>query len=250
MHSFQMRSAVELSAMAMALTCAAGHAAAQKILVDLGTNSTFRGASVVSPDANGNVWNSLDSFQFNTNLLDTSGAGTGVSLGFSSLGGTDSFNGPLTNPDGTGNPALPGLGPGLGDLAVGEAAFDYFVNASFDIFNLDPSTQYELTFYGSHKFSTDSTTRYSIFSDNSPSATLLGTVDLDHQDPSQPFLANTNEVASIILTPGGGGTFTISFEGLNGNSGYLNAFSLEVIPSPGAASLLGIAAIGVARRRR
>ncbi|MEL7485530.1 MAG: hypothetical protein AAFN41_14405, partial [Planctomycetota bacterium] len=79
---------------ALAFTSAAGVASGQLILIDFGTDATFRGFSVAGPDANGNSWNSLDSFVFNTNLVDTTGAGTGINLGFSRLEGTDSFNGP------------------------------------------------------------------------------------------------------------------------------------------------------------
>ena len=237
-------------AIVAAIAAAAGAAGAQTLLIDFGTDNTFRGASVTSPDVNGNHWNSLDSLIFNTNLVDTGGNGTGINLGFSALGGTDSFNGPLTDGGGFGDPSLPGLGAGLGDLAIGEAAFDYFVDTSFDIFNLDPSKQVELTFYSARKFAPNATTEYSIFSDNSPGATLLATATLNVQDPGSPWLSNLDSVASVTVTPGGGGTLTIDVAGFGGGSGYINALSIRVIPTPASAALLGLGGLAFARRRR
>jgi hypothetical protein len=233
-----------------ALAASTCTASAQTILIDLGTDNTFRGASVVNPDANGNNWNSLDSFVFNTNLIDTAGNGTGVNLGFSRLPGTDSFNGPLTDANGFGDPSLPGLGAGLGDLAVGEAAFDYFVNPRFDIFNLDASAQYEVTLYGGRKFGDGNTSNYLILSDNSGSATTLASLDLAHANAGN-FTANTDTVVSAIVTPGGGGTLTIDVSGgADGGAGYLNAMSIRLIPAPGTVALLGLGGIAVVRRRR
>lgn len=226
---------------------AATTASAQTILIDLGTDNTFRGASVTSPDANGNSWNSLDSFIFNTNLVDTDGNGTGVNLGFSRLDGTDSFNGPLTDANGFGDPSLP-VSPALGDLAVGEAVFDYFVNPRFDIFNLDANAQYEVTLYGGRKFGDGDTSNYLILSDNSMSPVELASLDLAHADPF--FIANTENVVSAIVTPGGGGTLTIDVSGgADGGSGYLNALSIRRIPAPGSAALLGLAGLVAVRRR-
>lgn len=241
---------VRNTVIAAAVAAAAGTSAGQFILIDFGTDATFRGFSVPGPDANGNSWNSLDSFAFNTNLLDSTGAGTGVNLGFSRLEGTDSFNGPLTDASGLGDPSLPGLGAGLGNLAVGEAAVDYFVNPRFDLFNLDPSAQYEVTLYGGRKFGDGNTSNYAILSDNSGSATTLASLDLDHANAGN-FIANTDSVVSAIVTPGGGGTLTIDVSGgADGGAGYLNALSIRLIPAPSSAALLGLGAIAAVRRRR
>ncbi len=241
---------VRKTLIAVAIGSLAGAASGQLILIDFGTDATFRGFSVPGPDTNGNSWNSLDSFVFNTNLVDSTGAGTGVNLGFSRLDGTDSFNGPLTDGSGFGDPSLPGLGAGLGELAVGEAAVDYFVNPRFDIFNLDPSLQYEVTLYGGRKFGDGNTSNYAILSDNSGSATTLASLDLDHANAGN-FIANTDSVVSAIVTPGGGGTLTIDVTGgADGGAGYLNALSIRVIPAPGSAALLGLGGLAIARRRR
>ena len=228
----------------------AGSASGQLILIDVGTDDTFRGFSVPGPDANGNSWNSLSSFIFNTNLVDSTGAGTGINLGFSRLDGPDSFTGPLTDANGFGDPSLPGLGAGLGALGVGEAAVDYFVNPRFDVFNLDPSLQYEVTLYGGRKFGDGNTTNFTILSDNSGSATTLASLDLDHANAGN-FLANTDSVVSAIVTPGGGGTLTIDVTGgADGGAGYLNALSIRVIPAPASAALLGLGGLAIVRRRR
>lgn len=241
---------VRKTLIAAAIGSVAGAASGQLILIDLGTDATFRGFSVPGTDANGNSWNSLDSFVFNTNLVDATGAGTGINLGFSRLEGTDSFNGPLTDASGFGDPSLPGLGAGLGALAVGEAAVDYFVNPRFDLFNLDPSLQYEVTLYGGRKFGDGNTSNYAILSDNSGSAATLASLDLDHANAGN-FIANTDSVVSAIVTPGGGGTLTIDVTGgADGGAGYLNALSIRVIPAPASAALLGLGGLAIVRRRR
>src|SRR5450432_2974847 len=68
-------------------------AQAQKVLVDLGQNSSFRGVTVPTPDANGNHWNSVTPGALVTGLVDTTGASTAFNLGWDTPVRTDSFNG-------------------------------------------------------------------------------------------------------------------------------------------------------------
>jgi len=175
-----------LIAVASSLSLASS-ATATIVLFDFGNNNSFRGASVPNPDPNGNYWNSLQTGVFYTNLVDTTNTPTTIDFGFSTPVGTDSYNGPAGDTS-TGTPASHVAdtdidATALGILGVKEAAFDYVTNATdadplrFEIQQLDPTQKYNLTFFGSHKFSSDSTTRYSIYTDNSYS-TLVGSVDL------------------------------------------------------------------------
>src|SRR5688572_7116335 len=157
------------------------------VLFDFGNNNSFRGATVSNPDPNGNHWNSLQTGVFYQNLVDTSNTPTTIDFGFSTPVGTDSYNGPAGDTSG-GTPAshVPNTdidAVALGILGVKEAAFDFVTNSSdadplrFEIQQLDPTLTYKLTFFGSHKYNTDNTTRYSVFTDNTYT-TLVGFVDL------------------------------------------------------------------------
>jgi hypothetical protein len=227
----------------IATTGLAVDAHGQIILVDLGNSQSFRGLSVSNPDSNGNYWNSVWSGAYYPDIQDITGTPTSIDFGFSSAIGTDSYNGPAGPTD---------VGPLIGNLAntdidavalgnLGgalEGAFDYYVSSRFEIQGLDPSKQYNLTFYGSHKFSAESTTVYSVYTDNTYS-TLVDSTSLQIQDPISPWLHNRDTVATISnLSPQAGDILYVSFAGLTGGEGYLNAFQIEVVPEPGTALLL------------
>jgi hypothetical protein len=215
---------------------------AQTVLIDFGNNASFRGLSVSNPDANGNHWNSLRTGVFYQNLIDTTNTPTTIDFGFSTPVATDSFNGPAGPTDATtletdvlatdiDAAALGNLGGAL------EAAFDYVAGPDlpdnrvrFEIQQLDPAKKYNLTFFGSHKFSTDSTTVYSVYSDNTYS-TLVGTASLDVQDPVEPFnLHNRDRVATINdLSPQASNILYVEFVGSAGGLGYLNDMQIEAI---------------------
>jgi hypothetical protein len=220
-------------------------ASAQTVLIDFGNDASFRGLSVDNPDANGNYWNSLRTGVFYQNLIDVDNSATNIDFGFSTPVATDSFNGPagptdeltletdvqFTDIDAM---ALGNLGGAL------EAAFDYVAGPDipgnnqvrFEIQQLDPAKKYNLTFFGSHKFSTDSTTVYSVYSDNSYS-TLVGTASLDVQNPIEPFdVHNRDRVATISnLSPQASNILYVQFIGSNGGLGYLNDMQIEAVAS-------------------
>jgi len=226
------------------------------ILIDFGNTNSFRGASQTGPDSNGNYWNSVWSGQFYSGLVDIENNVTAVNFGFSSAPGTDSFNGPAGNTSGiTTNPAVVNntqidsvaLGNLGGSLA---AAFDFYVNSTFQIQGLSLANTYNLTFFGSHKFNANNVTRYTLYSDNTFS-NALGFVDLTVGIGSA---HNSNTVATLSgITPQPGGVIYIGFGGAGGTgSGYLNAMQIEVVPEPASALLMiiGGAALAVTRRRR
>lgn len=220
-------------------------ATAQSILIDFGNDSSFRGVTTPTPDANGNTWTSVWSGAFYADIPDKTGAATDIDFGFSAAGGNDYFNGPsgaTQDPTATVYDAV-----ALGDLGVNEAVYDYYVNSTFEIQGLDPTKTYNLTFYGSHKFNNDNTTRYSVYTDDSLStvvdfADLEVGVNADH---------NQDTVATITgLSPQAFDILYVGFEGANGGNGYLNAMKIKVVPEPATFFLLAVSGIACIRRRR
>jgi len=252
---------------AMALVIGAGLAVsanAETILVDFGSNTSFRGVSVPNPDPNGHYWNSLTPGPFFPALIDINNSPTTIGLGYDTPVGTDSYNGPA------GPTSFPSPTPAeiaatdidtvaLGNLGVKEAAIDFAASPGgldnrtrFQIQGLNPSEKYTLTIFGSHKFSDDDTTVYSIFSDATYS-TLVATASLNVQTPGSPFLHNRDKVATISnLSPQAGNTLYVQFIGANGSLGYLNDFQLTgAVPEPSTLLLLlGSAALPFGFRRR
>lgn len=238
---------------------AAAHA--QTVLVDFGSNSSFRGVSVPAPDVNGHYWNSLTPGPFYPNLVDINNAATTIGLGYDTPVGTDSYNGPAGP---TSIPPTPAElaatdidAAALGNLGVLEAAFDFAAspggrdnNTRFQIQGLDPSKKYTLTLFGSHKFSTDSTTVYTVFSDNTYT-TSVGAASLAVQDSAMPWLHNRDKVATIAnLSPQAGNTLYVQFVGNTGDLGYLNSFQLTGVPEPASFTLVAMALAAVCGIRR
>lgn len=246
----------------MALAGPAPSSSAQTILVDFGGNQSFRGVTAPSPDVHGNHWNSMTPGLFVVNLFDTTGAQTTIDLGFSTPVGTDSFNGPagvtsFPNPTPAEIAATDIDEVALGILGVKEAAIDFAASPGgadnrtrFEIQQLDPTLTYNLSFFGSHKFSTDDATVYSIFSDNTYT-TLVGTATLNVQQPGSPNLHNRDQLATINnVAPQADNILYVEFVGANGGLGYLNAFSITAVPEPASMILLASATGLLMMRRR
>jgi hypothetical protein len=210
----------------------AATAGAETVLVDFGNSSSYRGASVSNPDQNGRHWNSVHSGAFYANMVDTANAATTIDLGFDTGGASDSYNGPAgatTQPPTPAELAATAFdAAALGALGATNAVFDYYVNSRFQLQGLDANRTYRLTFFGSHKYSTDNTTTYSLCSDNTY-ATVLASTNLDVQVPGSTWLHNSNRVAVLAgAAPQAGGVFYVKFLGTNGNNGYLNAMMIEL----------------------
>jgi hypothetical protein len=212
----------------------------ETILVDFGNNSSWRGYSTASPDSNGNYWNSVDSSVYWSSLIDISNNMTTVNLGFDAVTGTDSYNGPagVTAVTGPGNASTSYTNAvidatALGSLGAKEAAFDYYTSSSFQIQGLDPTRRYSLTFFGSHKYSTDSATVYSVYSDSGYTS-LVASASLNVQVPGSPWLHNSNQVVTITnLLPQTGNVLYVKYAGSGRNEGYLNALKINSQPTNG-----------------
>jgi hypothetical protein len=235
--------------MAAVFAVAGTTANAEVVLIDFGNDISFRGASVPGGvDGNGNAWNSVWSGAFYSDLVNTAGVATNIDFGFSSATGTDYFNGP-SGPNQDPSQSVYNAAA-LGLLGVDEAVYDYYVTSTFQIQGLEAGLTYDLTFFGSHAFSNDATTRYTAYEDGSFS-TAIDSVDLDVQDQAMPWMHNQDTTASLSgLTADENGIIYIGFAGANGGDGYLNAMQITVVPAPGAAVLLAGGGLIATRRRR
>ncbi len=197
----------------------------QEWLIAMGNPTSYRGTNVPSPDPLGHYWNAVDSSHYFPSLTNTTGQATSVALGFDNSNGNDSYNGPagLTfNPnDVVVNNAA------LGDLGYNYGVYHYYTTSGFEVQGLNPALRYNLTFFGSHAYSTDDSTAYSLYTDSSYSTAIMS-ASANVQIPGNPGQWNTNQVASLSnVTPQANGTFYIGFAGALGDLGYLNAMEIQ-----------------------
>ncbi len=227
---------------------------AQTVLIDFGNNAAqYRGIPVPNPDPNGHYWNSVQPGLLYPaeganppGMIDFQNGATNIIMGWTTPVGTDSYNGPAGATDsGTLESHLQDLfydPVALGNLGVDEAVFDFAASpitddedtrCRFNLQGLDPTKKYELTLFGSHSYSNDPTTVYSVFNDPTY-ANLIGTANLDVQDPLSPGAHNLGQVAIISdLSPGQDGILYVQFQSLTGNVGYINALQLVGTAGPG-----------------
>lgn len=229
-------------------------ASAQTVLVDFGSDTSYRGLSVHGADSKGNYWNSLQPGVPGINLVNTQNAATALDLYFDTPVATDSYNGPA-GPTEPVPPAFPHYydflpftdidAAALGNMGGSlEAAFDYAASPGsadnrtrFQIQELDPTKKYDLSFFGSHSYSTDTATVYSVYAD-STYTNLVASVSLNVQDAMDPSLHNKNTIATLSnLSPQADNILYVQFVGSTGNLGYLNI--LRITASASAPSLVG-----------
>jgi hypothetical protein len=216
---------------------------AQTVLVDFGSDTSFRGLSVNNPDTNGNYWNSLQPGLFYENLIGIDNVATAIDLGFDTPVATDSYNGPagptdeltletdvmFTDIDAEALGNLGGSFEGVFDYAAGFDGAQHFP-VRFQIQGLNPTATYDLTFFGSHMFSDDPTTVYTVYSDNTYTTPVASTTLL----VQEPFnMYNRDRLATIEdVSPQTDNILYVEFVGETGNGGYLNAMQIEAIAGP------------------
>ena len=219
-------------------------AGGEPILLDLGNDSTYRGASVTSPDGNGNYWNSVG-YGYVSGLLDVTGSATSLAYAPDGVGGTDYYNGPS---GGTQDPAATVYNAAaLGSLGVNEAVYDFFNNGAFQIQGLDNTKTYNLTIYGSHKYDTPGISNYEIHTDAGYSNVVASATLAHNNDSINTFEWQHNEdrVATINgIAPQASDILYVKYDG------YINAMSIEVIPEPATLGLIGFFGFGLLTVRR
>jgi hypothetical protein len=240
--SFSIRRACLVPALALLVT-QAFFAHAQTVLIDFGSDTSFRGLSVNNPDTLGHYWNSLQPGIFVENLVDIANAPTTIDFGFDTPVATDSYNGPAGPTDAStlesdvqfsdvDAAALGNLGGALEavfDFAAGYNGIDHFP-VRFQIQGLNPSATYDLTFFGSHSFSDDATTVYTVYTDNTYT-TPVATTSLLVQEPF--FTHNKDRLATIAgVSPQTDNILYVQFVGSTGKGGYLNAMQLAASAAP------------------
>jgi hypothetical protein len=255
----------------MALAMVAGVAVsahAQTVLVDFGTNLSFRGASSPNPDPKGHFWNNYFPGVFFTDFKDINNNATTIDFGPDGTGvGTDSYNGPAgdtSTPPTSSHIAATDIDTvALGNLGVLEAAFDYAASPGpdapgntaanltrFQIQSLDTTKAYTLTLFGSHKYSADATTVYSVFN-NAAYTSLIGTALLNVHDLVDASKHNRNTVATISgLVPDASGILYLQFVGATGAQGYLNSMQITAVPEPSTLILLAGSGLAICFCRR
>ena len=200
----------------------------QEWLVAMGDLNSYRGTNVPSPDPLGHYWNAVDSAHYFPSLTNINGQATSLALGFDNSSGNDSYNGPAGITFNPNNVVINATA--LGDLGYKYGVYHYYVNTDFELQGLDPSLKYNLTFFGSHAYSTDNATVYSLYTDSGYS-NAVASVSINVQDPSNAGQWNTNQVAVLDnVSPQNNGTMYIGFIGAQGDSGYLNAMEVQAVP--------------------
>jgi hypothetical protein len=190
-----------------------------------GSASCYRGTNVPSPDSNGHYWNSVDPGHVFSGMSNTTGQATSLGMQFDYSNGNDSYNGPAGTTFNPNDVAINNAA--LGDLGYNWGVYHYFVNTDFELQGLNPSVQYTLTFFGSHAYSTDTATTYSIYP-NSSYSSAIASVSQDVQSPSNAGQWNENLVAVLSnVSPQANGTIYVGFVGAQGDLGYLNALEVQ-----------------------
>ena len=187
---------------------------------------------------------------FTRTLIDINNAGTSIDFGFSSPVGTDSFNGPAGVT--TNSAADPSRNRGrrhrrsCARQSGSQGSRGRFCRSRQSIRdskskNLDPAKKYTLTFFGSHKFSDDDATVYSVYTDNTYyNAGQLPPASTSRR-PVRPICTIATRWSRSATSRRRQATFLyVQFTGANGHTGYLNDMRIVgTIPEPSTILLVG-----------
>jgi hypothetical protein len=117
------------------------------------------------------------------------------------------------------------------------------------ISGLDPSLRYEIALVGNRSDNAGRNTVYRLedvesYLNLSSTGVIGNTATIDNGENT----FNGYVARFVDIDPGINGSFTV-YMGLGNNRWYTNAFMVSAVPEPGALSLLGLAGVGLMRRR-
>jgi hypothetical protein len=211
--------------------------ASKTILLDIGRSNAdggwYEGATPVSPDTNGNHWNTLDTGKYAGSMVDKAGTGTPFGAGF--IATNNPVFGWYNGPAGDNTAPWSIDRAALGDLGNKDAAFDYVAgtNIRLSLDGLTSGKKYRLNFYCSRRWEGDQSTKISVFSANTfdPSVKLAEDT-VANRSAIHGWVFNANTLLTLDnLIPTGASLF-INIIGFNGGAGTLNAMSIEELNTP------------------
>lgn len=228
--------------------------AAYRVLIDFGPANDDDGRATVSPDVNGNYWNSWrplpggtaipNGETFAGTVIDTDNTATSVGLEMTnSFNSNGVVNGGLLAP----NSAL------LGDFAIDTATEDYWFEsvggAAINISGLDPAQTYNLRMFGTRETTDVRITRYtaidafgSQFVELQTSGSGIGTGG---------YNGNNDTIVSLDnLTPTVAGEIELDVAIVEGGFAYLGILEIVEVPEPTTVSLLMVGGLALLRRRK
>ena len=233
------------------LTLGAGALSVRTVLLDIGRSNAdggwYGGTTPVSPDTNGNHWNTLDIGKYAGSMVDKAGTVTSFGAGFVATNNPvfDWYNGPA------GDNTIPWSidETALGDLGNKDAAFDFVkgTNIRLSLNGLTSGKKYRLNFYCSRRWEGDQSTTISVFSANTFDASVkLAEDTVANRSASQGWVFNANTLLTLDnLTPSGSSLY-VNIVGGNGGEGVLNAMSIqELDTTPPVITLQGSSSIEI-----
>ncbi|BCU79849.1 PEP-CTERM sorting domain-containing protein [Luteolibacter sp. LG18] len=207
------------------------------VLVDF---ASVGGSSPTFPtgDTNGNAWTTISAAGTAANLVDTTNAGSGISLNVTFSPTSTGFGGAAFNntDPGTTVPGLLNQGFATGDGVFANNGTTGFVTLSLT--GLAANSSYAITVYGGRN---TSWTSGSAAIQSGDGTSTLGTYG-NRQSLTFTILADNTGAASFRFTEQGGTN--------TADSATLNAMSITAVPEPSAALLGSLAVLGLLRRRR
>ena len=251
---------LSLSVAAFALAVSAMAQSSTQVLFDLGRHDGVNGDPVTNPatpsgGSGSFYWNSIggpgqgqasgDSYNGFVASDNTALAGWTLTLGAGNQA-NGTANGGLLNP----SASL------LGDLAVPDAAEDYFFTTSTGalvLSGLNPGYAYDFTFFGTRESTSSRTTTYSATGSGatqttSPLATSGAGIGTGGYNGN-----NDTTVSLAGISPNALGEIAIDYDVASGGFAYLGIMEVGiVVPEPSSFGLLGLggAAFALMRRRR
>ena len=222
------------------LTLGAGALPVRTVLLDIGRSNAdggwYGGTTPVSPDTNGNHWNTLDIGKYAGSMVDKAGTATSFGAGFIATNNPvfDWYNGPAGD-NNTNNTLWLLDEAALGDLGNKDAAFDFVkgTNIQLALNGLTSGKKYRLNFYCSRRWEGDQTTTISVFSANTFDVSVkLAEDTVANRSASQGWVFNADTLLTLDnLTPSSSSLY-VNIVGGNGGEGVLNAMSIQELDVP------------------